>query len=93
VGAIASAPFACVVDDAPGFSTVPGLAVGHLLVPFPTSAVLEGTLDALGTSQVTLTPAAATPALLGIPIHAQFGVLDAVAGQIRLSNAQIRICQ
>ena len=93
-GAIPSAPFVCIVDVAPGFSTALALvAVGELLLPPPTFYAIQGTLDAVGHSQSTITPAVAVPGLTGIPLHAQFGAYDAVAGKFRLSNGYIRIFQ
>ena len=93
-GVIPSAPFTCIVDLAPSFSTAfAPLALGELLVPATTPPVLAGTLDALGQFSVTLTPAASAPALVGVPFYAQFGVYDAIAGQFRLSNGLTRVFQ
>jgi hypothetical protein len=93
-GAIASAPFACIVDLVPTFSTAfAPLALGELLVPFPAVIPFQGTLDSAGMFQLVVTPAAIVPGLLGIPLHLQFGVVDGVAGQVRLSNCHVRIFQ
>lgn len=86
------APFACVVDLSPSFSTAfSSLLVGELLVPLPTAIALEGTLDAAGMAQVAFTPAVSAPLLTDVPIYVQFGVLDAVAGKVRMSNGLVRI--
>lgn len=91
-GAIPLAPFACLVDVVPAYSTMfAPFTLGALLLPVPMTIPFAGTLDAVGTFQVTLTPTQTIPALLDIPIYAQFGVLDSVAAQVRLSNAHIRI--
>jgi hypothetical protein len=93
-GVIASAPFTCIVDLAPSFSTAfAPLVLGELLVPATTPPVLSGTLDALGQFSVTLIPAASAPSLVGVPLYAQFGVYDALASQIRLSNGLTRVFQ
>jgi hypothetical protein len=91
-GVIPLAPFAVVVDSLPGFSTAySSVLVGELLVPFPTVIALEGTLDAAGLAQVTLTPAVSAPGLTDVPIYVQFGVYDVIAGNFRASNGAIRI--
>jgi hypothetical protein len=91
-GAIPSAPYSVIVDFVPTFSTAfAAVALGELLVPVPFVIPLEGTLNASGTDQFTITPAAVIPAFLDVPLYLQFGVLDAVAGKVRLSNGYIRI--
>ena len=62
-----------------------------MLIPLTATIDLEGTLDANGMMQVALTPAIDAPSLTNVPIHAQFGVLDSTTGQVRLSNALIRV--
>ena len=91
-GAIPSAPFALLVDLAPTYSSAfAPLTVGELLVPFPSLGLVEGTLDASGMAQTVLVPQLDAPALLGVPLFTQFGVVDAVAGKVRLSNGLIRL--
>jgi hypothetical protein len=90
-GVIASAPFACLFDVVPTFSTAfAPLTLGELLVPVPAVIPFQATLDAAGMFQLSLTPAASVSGLTGIPVYLQFGVLDGQAGQIRLSNGHIR---
>ena len=67
--------------------------LGEVLVPVPPAAILQGSLDSAGMLQATAIPAAAAPSLIGIPVYLQIGVLDAVAGQLRLSNGYVRIFQ
>jgi hypothetical protein len=91
-GVIPFALFACAVHLSPGFSTAfSSVLEGELLVPFPSSIVLEGTLDATGLAQVMFTPAVSAPSLTDVPIYVQFGVLDAVTGKVRMSNGLVRI--
>ena len=91
-GVIPSAPFACLVAVAPTFSTAfAPLALGELLVPFPAVIPFQDTLNAAGMFQLSATPAATIPALLDIPLYLQFGVVEASAGQVRLSNCHVRI--
>ena len=66
------------------------LLLGELLVPVPPALLSEGSLDALGMLQFTTTPAVSAPWIVGVPLYLQFGVLDAAAGNVRLSNGQIR---
>ena len=68
-GVIPFGPFACVVDLSPGFSTAfSAMLEGELLVPPSAPIALEGTVDAAGMAQVTLTPAVSAPALTNVPI-------------------------
>ena len=91
-GVIPFAPFACVVDLSPNFSTAfSAILEGELLVPPSAAIALEGTLDAAGMAQVVVTPAVSAPALTDVPIHLQFGVYDSVSGKIRTSNGLVRI--
>ena len=80
------------MDVVPAFSSgYAPLAIGELLVPVPLVIPLEGTLDGAGTFQLSFTPALAVPAFLDVPLYAQAAVVDAVAGNVRLSNGWIRI--
>jgi len=93
-GVIPFAPFVCGVELVPGFSTeFSWLLEGELLLPVPTTIALEGTLDAAGLAQVTLTPAVSAPALVNVPIYVQFAVFDSVSGKLRMSNGAIGIFQ
>lgn len=90
-GVLPLAPFVLALDFAPGFSSAyASLLLGELLVGMPPSFLFEGSLDASGQLQVTGTPAAVSPALVGIPFYAQFGVLDAAASNVRMSNGLVR---
>jgi hypothetical protein len=60
-----------------------------MLVPVPAAGILQGTLDAFGMTQVTLTPSVAMPMVVNVPVYAQFGVLDSTIGQVRLSNGPV----
>jgi hypothetical protein len=89
-GSVPSAPFILAVDFAPDFATTSGpILIGELLVPIPAPTILQGTLNALGMAQITTTPAVSAPSFVGIPLYAQFGVIDAVEANIRLSNGLI----
>jgi hypothetical protein len=91
-GVIPNAPFACIADVAPGFSTAYAPPnVGELLVRFPLGLMVEGTLSATGTFQIGFTPAVNAPFLTDLPVYLQFGVVDTVAGQVRLSNGCVRV--
>jgi hypothetical protein len=90
-GAIPNAPFACVVDLNPWFSSAFGaFVVGELLVPVPTMVAAQGTLDGAGMAQTTFTPAATAPWLTDVPLYMQFGVFDAATGKFRMSNGPVR---
>lgn len=86
-----NAPFACVLDLTPSFSTGFGsFVVGELLVPVPTTLAAEGTLDAVGMAQASFIPAAIVPFLTDVPIYLQVGVFDAASGKFRMSNGPVR---
>jgi hypothetical protein len=90
-GAIPNAPFACILDVNPWFSTgFSTYAIGELLVPIPAAPAVQGTLGALGSVQMTFTPAA-VPSLMNVPLYVQLAVWDAGAGKFRLSNGLVRI--
>jgi hypothetical protein len=90
-GLIPSAPFAMVIGTAPAFSTAfAPLLLGELLVPFPPASIFESSLDAQGMFVFTVTPSVVAPALVGVPLYAQFGVLDSAAGNVRMSNGLIQ---
>ena len=91
-GQIPNAPFALLVDLVPTFSSAYApLTIGELLVPVPLVIPLEGTLNGAGVFQLSFTPAVSAPGLLDVPLYAQTAVVDAVAGNVRLSNGWIRI--
>jgi hypothetical protein len=90
-GTIPLAPFACIVDLAPSFSTAfSALLLGELLVPVPTVITLQGTLDAAGMFQTSLTPAVNVPSLVDIPFYVQIAVFDSVSGKWLMSNGLVR---